>query len=121
MYIFSNFELIDVCGFKKFAEVFNNTFALSQFRRINDVTISWNTSTYGSNAFNVTSPNVFITLDFDGNNKKYFAMEVKFGNNKQYCGKFNSPIAALNYLNVCVNIIKARKKRIDDIWYEYGF
>ena len=121
MYTFSNFELTDVRGFKKFAEVFNDTFTLSQFRRINDTTISWNTSTYGFNAFGVVSPNVLITLDFDGNDGKYFVMEVKFGNSKQYCDKFNSPIAALNYLNACVNILQARKKKIDSIWKEYGF
>ena len=121
MYTFSNFELTDVRGFKKFAEVFNDTFTLSQFRRINDTTISWNTSTYGFNAFGVVPPNIFIILDFDGNDEKYFAMEVKFGDNKSYCGKFNSPISALNYLNACVNIIKARKKKVDSIWEEYGF
>lgn len=121
MYTFSNFELTDVCGFKKFAEAFNNTFELSQFRRINDTTVSWETGKYGTHTLGVTSPNVFIILDFDGNDEKYFVMEVKFGNNKQYCDKFNSPIAALNYLNACVNIIKARKKKVDDIWYEYGF
>lgn len=121
MYTFSNFELTEVRGFRNFAKVFNDTFELSQFRRINDTTISWNTSTYGSNAFGVTPPNVFIILDFDGNDEKYFVMEVKFGNNKNYCDKFNSPMAALNYLNACVNIIKARKKKVDSIWEEYGF
>lgn len=121
MYTFSNFELTDMHGFRDFAKVFNDTFELSQFRRISDTTISWDTSIYGSNAFSVTSPNVFIILDFDGNDEKYFVMEVKFGNSKQYCDKFNSPIAALNYLNACVNILQARKKKIDSIWKEYGF
>ena len=121
MYTFSNYELTDACGFQKFAEAFNSTFELSQFHRINDTTISWKTSKYGTRTLGVMSPNVFIILDFDGNDDKYFVMEVKFGNSKEYRNKFNSPIAALNYLNACVNIIKARKKRVDDIWYEYGF
>jgi len=121
MYTFSNFELTDVCGFQKFAEAFNGTFELSQFRRINDTTISWETDKYGTRTLGVTSPHVFITLDFDGNDEKYFVMDVKFGNNKNYCDKFNSPMAALNYLNACVNIIQARKKRVDSIWEEYGF
>lgn len=121
MYTFSNFELTEVCGFDKFAKAFNSIFELSQFHRINDMTISWETGKYGTRTLGVTSPNVFITLDFDDNDDKYFVMEVKFSNNSVYCEKFNSPMAALNYLNACVNIIQARKKRVDSIWEEYGF
>ena len=125
MYTFSNFELTDVSGFQKFAEAFNGTFELSQFRRTNDMTIAWETAKYGTSVPGVPCPIIFITLNFDDNNDKYFVMEVKLGNetiyDTAYCDKFNSPMAALNYLNTCVNIIQARKKRVDSIWGEYGF
>lgn len=121
MYHFSNFELTSARGFDKFAKAFDGTFELSQFRRISDMIISWETGKYGSHTLGVTSPNVFVTLDFDDNDNRYFVMEVKFGNESVYCEKFNSPMAALNYLNACVNIIQARKKRVNSIWEEYGF
>lgn len=123
MYTFSNFELTDVCSFQKFAEAFTDTFKLSHFRRINDTTISWSASVYGINAFGVTPPEISITFDFDGNNNGYFIMKVRFGFSKTlvYCNKFNSPMAAIDYLNRCVNVIKNRKKRINSIWEEYGF
>lgn len=119
MYHFSDFELTSVRGFDQFAKAFNGTFELSQFRRINDMTISWETGKYGTRTLGIASPNVFITLDFDDNDDKYFVMEVKFSDSV-YCEKFNSPMAALNYLNICVNVIKARKKKVDSIWEEYG-
>lgn len=121
MYHFSDFELTSARGFDQFAKAFDGTFELSQFRRINDMTISWATEKYGTRVLGVPSPIVFITLDFDDNDDKYFIMEFKFGNETVYCEKFNSPMAALSYLNACVNIIQARKKRIDAIWEEYGF
>ena len=121
MYYFSDFELTSVRGFDQFAKAFDGIFELSQFRRINDMTISWETGKYGTRALGIPSPNVFITLDFDDNYDKYFVIEVKFNNETVYCKKFNSPMAALKYLNLCVNVIKARKKKVDSIWEEYGF
>ena len=119
MYHFSDFELTSASGFDQFAKAFNDTFALCQFRRTSDETISWDTGKYGT--LDAVSPYVFITVDFDNNDDNFFVMEVKFGNGTVYCEKFNSPMAALNYLNSCVNIIQARKKRVDAIWEEYGF
>lgn len=125
MYHFSDFELTSARGFDQFAKEFDGTFELSQFSRINDMTICWNSAKYGVCVPGVPSPIICITIDFDHNDDKYFVMEVKFGNGTVYetvyCEKFNSPMTALNYLNSCVNIIQSRKKRIDSIWEEYGF
>ena len=125
MYHFSDFKLTNVCGFYRFAKEFDGTFELSQFRRINDMTIGWQSTKYGTGVSGVPCPIILITLDFDDDDDKYFVMEVKLGSgtiyDTVYCDKFNSPMAALNYLNACVNIIQARKKRADSIWKEYGF
>ena len=121
MYHFSDFELTSARGFDQFAKAFDGIFKLSQFRRINDMTISWETEKYGTHALGILSPNVFITLDFDDNYDKYFVIEIKFGNDTVYCEKFNSPITALNYLNICIDAIKTRKKKVDSIWEKYGF
>lgn len=121
MYAESNYELYDVPTFINFAKEFiGKEFEICQFSRINDTTVSWQSQRYRIRTTTAVSPNVFITVDFDNEDKTWFVLEVKFHGETRFRRNFESPVDAVKYLNNSVETIQTKKNCLDTIWAEYG-
>ena len=111
-------HLCDIPNFINCVKDSKYRFNLSQFKRINDYTISWMDQ---DNCDMADKPFIFIILDYDEYNREIFRMNVKYGNNCIFNGKFDNPYMAVDYLNLAADIIRTRKHKCDSSWLKYGF
>lgn len=93
-------------------------FNLSQFKRINDYTISWMDQ---KNCDMADRLFIFIMLDYDDCDREIFRLGLRYGNSYIFSEKFDNPYMAVNYLNLAADIVRARKHKCDSSWLKYGF
>lgn len=107
--------------FKEFAVAFGyggRKIELGQFSRINDSTISWNTTAYGVST--LPSPNIFIKMMLD-EQAPYFELTVKFQHSLHCRKKFKTVEGAIEYVNAAIDTCVKTRNKYDSIWEQYGF
>ena len=106
--------------FKKFAEAMKEQeIKIDQFARISDMDVSWQG---GKNLYISRSiiPTIFIRMKINDGQEPYFILEVCFSQERYCYQKFDTPIAAIDYLNNAINQSRTYQQIIDNIWAKYG-
>ena len=111
---------IDKYPFKKFAEAMKEQeIKIDQFARISDMDVSWQGSKDLYISRSIT-PTIFIRMKINDGQEPYFILEVCFSQERYCYQKFNTPIAAIDYLNNAINQSRTHQQIIDNIWAKYG-
>ena len=112
---------IDKYAFKKFAEAMKEQeIKVDQFTRISDTDVSWQGYKDMRISHSIT-PTIFIRMKINDRQEPYFILEVCFFQQKYCYQKFDTPIAAIDYLNNAINRSRTHQQIIDNIWAKYGF
>lgn len=108
-------------AFKQFAkEMEGQNIEANQFARITDTDVSWQ-GCKNKHLSRSVCPTIIISLKIENGIEPYFILKVRFSQELYCLQAFDTPIAAIDYINNAMNQSRTHQLIISNIWEKYGF